>query len=141
MKKYIKLSVLVIAVMVIGVVTVNAATTTLATISSYTINSGGEFSMSELKPGAGQNYAIATIDPSTVTSGTKKTVFVGYVKSLSYYLQKASKTTTFSTMACTKVSIGKIGSGTWKISNQAYSGSTKYAGWSGQLILSSSSAS
>ncbi len=72
-----------------------------------------------------------TIDGAT--SGVKKTKYIAYRLENGSLVKKATKITSFTVYTCNLVSIGSVGKGKWSITNQAFDGSTDYAGWNGQL--------
>lgn len=119
---------------IMGVIGVCAATQTVAT-KSISVTSGGAVTYTNLS--ASYDTARVMADPTSITSGTKKQKFIGYLNSSGTLTNKKSATGTLYTNACTLVTIGTIGKGKWYIVDQAFDGSTDYAGWSGTLTIQS----
>ncbi len=119
-----------------GVTSVNALTesvSTLKTITNYSLAKGATKSYSGLF--SSLNYARASLTVNSVTS-EGETYFEGYRLESSSYLLKDYNTIKLVKNSCQLIKIGKIGFGTWKLSNSA---TDKYVGWSGELEYMSSS--
>lgn len=140
MKKILKNFTFGFAVLFVGTIAVFAATKTIYTSSKYSINAGG----STIITGLSGTYAYAKGDATVdgVTSGTSTTtVFKAYINNSGVTTLKATKSLSLTRYSSRLFTIGYVGSGTWIINNNAFSGSTKYAGWNGSLKYISSSTS
>lgn len=133
MKKGILFTFTFLLVCIIGCASVYASSQTIYDNTNYKISSGkttvGSWN-------AKYDYAMADIQPTSITSGTAKTAFQLYRYTGSYYALRISKTTGISTGVSWYESFGNLGSGDWMIKNYASnygSTTTKYAGWSGTL--------
>lgn len=124
----------VFVMMFVGVIGVCAATQNVMT-KSVNLSSGGAAAWTNLS--ASYANAKAMTEPTSITSGTKKTKIIGYLQSNGTLTNKQSAITPISTTLCNIVNVGSIGKGTWYIINQAFDGSTNYAGWKGTLSINS----
>ena len=135
MRKELKHTLLVMILLVIGVITVHAATQNIIVNKSYSIASGGATTW--VNKTASYDNAWAGIEPTSITSGTKKTKVVVQKNVSGTLTNKKEKIIDISTSVSTYNNIGSVGKGTWVISNYALNGSTDYAGWSGAFTLNS----
>lgn len=140
MKRKTKYFVLSIAIICISVTTVFATNTSIKPLTNYSISSGSGVDFSGLKSNA--KYAMAEMEIDSLSgSGENKTRFIGYLHNGMIYVSKASKVVSISAYRSQIVKIGNVGTGTWMIRNDAFSGATDYVGWSGKLgFLSSTTA-
>lgn len=136
MKKIVIILMGTIALMSIGSQCAKAATQILETNPSYSISSGGATFMTNKKANNSNAYADMGVDGFSSSTDTR-TKYVAY-KTVDGTLQKqATKITGFVLYSSNLVNIGNVGSGVWSIINQAFDGSTKFAGWNGSLTYSS----
>ena len=134
--KKLKTICLALCLMCIGMLVVSAASKTIYTNNSYKLDKGGAVAVVNLS--APNNNAKATIEITSITSGTKKTRFVGSKLVSGKYQIKANATSSITLNTCSLVTIGNIGKGTWQIVNYADNGSgSDYAGWGGYLTYTS----
>ena len=140
MKRKVKYFVLSMALICISATTVFAGNTSIMPLTNYSVSSGSGKEIAGLKSNA--KYAMAEMEIDSLTgSGENKTRFIGYLHNGTLYVSKASKVVSISAYRSQIVKIGNVGTGTWMIGNDAFSGATNYVGWSGKLgILSSTTA-
>ncbi len=130
--KKLKLASLAVCLMALGMLIVSAATSTIYTNTSYTLAKGGAVAAINLS--ASYDYAKASTEVDSVTSGTKTTRFVGSLRTNGSYVEKTTGSGSIAAYTCNLISIGKIGKGTWQIVNYATDGTgNNYAGWSGKI--------
>lgn len=135
MKKTVKMFGLALTLIIVGVAGVSAASQVIYSSTGYSINSGGAVSV--VNKSASNNIAKANMTIDGAKSGTKNTKYIAYRLESGSLVKKATKITGYALYTCNLITIGTVGRGTWTISNQAFDGSTTYAGWNGSLQYSS----
>lgn len=124
-----------LALLFLGIGIVSAARQTIKTETGYNLTGGRARSFVNLS--SRNDTAYAMVDPTIISDGVapKLTKFIGYKSSGGTLTNKKTGTGSLYSNACTDITIGNIGSGTWTITNQAFDGNVIYTGWSGTLTL------
>ena len=129
--------VLPVLLFICGIGAIKAASKTIYTDKSYSINSGGVKGFMNLN--ASYNKAKVDMSVDGISAGTNKTKYIAYRMENGSLVKKSTKFAPLSLYTSYYVSFGSIGRGKWTINNQAFDGSTNYAGWNGSLKIISES--